>query len=83
MVIGNVMGSNIANALLVLGLSGAVHPIEVPESSVVRTIPVLIFFSLGLRDELVLKKKEPTKGGGGMATAVSGRRRVALPRRRW
>lgn len=48
MVIGNVMGSNIANTLLVLGLSGAVHPIEVPESSVVRTIPVLIFFSLGL-----------------------------------
>ena len=31
-----------------LRYGGAVNPIEVPESSVVRTIPVLIFFSLGL-----------------------------------
>lgn len=48
MVVGNVMGSNIANVLLVLGLAGSVHPLEVPESSVVQTIPMLIFFSLGL-----------------------------------
>ena len=48
MVVGNVMGSNIANVLLVLGLAGTVRPLEVPESSVVYTIPMLIFFSLGL-----------------------------------
>ena len=48
MVVGNVMGSNIANVLLVLGLAGGVRPLEVPESSVVQTIPMLIFFSLGL-----------------------------------
>jgi cation:H+ antiporter len=48
MVVGNVMGSNIANVLLVLGLSGTVRPLEIPESSVVQTIPMLIFFSLGL-----------------------------------
>ena len=48
MVVGNVMGSNIANVLLVLGLAGAVRPLEVPESSVVYTMPILIFFSLGL-----------------------------------
>jgi cation:H+ antiporter len=48
MVVGNVMGSNIANVLLVLGLAGTVNPLEVPEPSVVQTIPVLIFFSLGL-----------------------------------
>jgi cation:H+ antiporter len=48
MVVGNVMGSNIANVLLVLGLAGTVNPLEVPESSVVQTIPMLIFFSLGL-----------------------------------
>jgi cation:H+ antiporter len=48
MVVGNVMGSNIANVLLVLGLAGGVHSIEVPEAAVVQTIPMLIFFSLGL-----------------------------------
>ena len=48
MVVGNVMGSNIANVLLVLGLAGSVKPLEVPESSVVQTVPMLIFFSLGL-----------------------------------
>lgn len=48
MVVGNVMGSNIANVLLVLGLAGSVRPLDVPESSVVQTIPMLIFFSLGL-----------------------------------
>lgn len=48
MVVGNVMGSNIANVLLVLGLAGTVRPLEVPESSVVQTVPMLIFFSLGL-----------------------------------
>jgi cation:H+ antiporter len=48
MVIGNVMGSNIANTLLVAGLAAAAHPLEVPELSVVYTIPIMLFASLAL-----------------------------------
>jgi cation:H+ antiporter len=48
MVIGNVMGSNIANTLLILGLSATVRPLEVAELSVVYTIPIMLFFSLAL-----------------------------------
>ncbi len=48
MVVGNVMGSNVANVLLILGISGAIAPLEVAELSVVYTIPILLFFSLAL-----------------------------------
>ncbi len=42
------MGSNIANTLLIVGLGAAVHPLDVPELSVVYTIPIMLFFSLAL-----------------------------------
>ena len=48
MVVGNVLGSNIANILLILGLSGLVRPLDVPELSVVYTIPIMLFFSIAL-----------------------------------
>lgn len=48
LVLGNVMGSNIANSLLILGLAGLLRPLHVPEMSVVYTTPIMIFFSLGL-----------------------------------
>ena len=48
MVVGSVMGSNIANGLLIVGLSGLARPLDVPELSVVYTIPIMLFFSLGL-----------------------------------
>lgn len=48
MVVGNVMGSNIANILLVLGICGLARPLDVSEFSVVYTIPILLFFTLGL-----------------------------------
>ena len=48
MVIGNVMGSNLANLLLIVGVSSTVRPLEVQEISVVYTIPIMLFFTLGL-----------------------------------
>lgn len=48
MIVGNVMGSNIANTLLIVGVAGALHPLEVSELSVVYTIPIMLFFSLAL-----------------------------------
>lgn len=48
MIVGNVMGSNIANLMLIMGLSGLVRPLEVSELSVVYTMPIMLFFSIGL-----------------------------------
>jgi len=48
LVIGNVVGSNIANTLLILGVAGAVRPLQVSELSVVYTVPIMLFASLGL-----------------------------------
>lgn len=48
MVIGNVMGSNLANLLLVLGVAGTIQPLAVAEISVVYTIPIMLFFTLAI-----------------------------------
>lgn len=48
LIVGNVIGSNIANILLILGLAGSVHKLDVAEQSVVYTIPIMLFFSLTL-----------------------------------
>lgn len=48
LIVGNVMGSNIANILLIVGLGASVTPIEVAELSVVYTIPIMLFFSIAL-----------------------------------
>lgn len=48
MVVGNVMGSNIANILLIIGVSGTINPMPIAEISVTYTIPILLFFSLAL-----------------------------------
>jgi cation:H+ antiporter len=46
--VGNVMGSNIANLFFIGGLSSTIRPMDVAEISVVYTIPIMIFFSIGL-----------------------------------
>lgn len=48
LIVGNIMGSNIANILLIVGLAASVTPIEVAELAVVYTIPIMLFFSLAL-----------------------------------
>lgn len=48
MVVGNVVGSNIANTLLIVGVAGTIRPLEVAEAAVVFTLPIMLFFSLGL-----------------------------------
>lgn len=47
-VVGNVLGSNIANVFLILGVSANISPLEVTEVSVTYTIPIMLFFSLAL-----------------------------------
>jgi cation:H+ antiporter len=46
--IGNVVGSNICNIALILGISAAFHPIRGNRSVVRRDIPIMLAISLGL-----------------------------------
>jgi Ca2+/Na+ antiporter len=46
--IGNVIGSNITNILLILGCSGLVHPLTVTEISIYYITPFMLFISLML-----------------------------------
>ena len=71
MVVGNVMGSNIANVLLVLGICGGIQPIPVSELSVVYTLPIVLFFSLGLL-YLVRSSWKITRLQGGAAVLAYG-----------
>src|SRR5690606_30296194 len=55
--IGNVVGSNIFNLLLILGLTAVVHPLPVSPEVVTFNLPIMILFSLVLipiaRNQLV------------------------------
>lgn len=48
MAVGNVVGSNVCNVLLILGLSAAVTPLVVAQQLVRRDVPLLIVLSLGV-----------------------------------
>lgn len=45
MVIGNVVGSNILNILLILGISGCVHSLNVKNATVKKELPITILIS--------------------------------------
>ncbi len=44
--LGNIIGSNITNVLMILGLSGLLYPIAIAEISLFFTTPVMIFISV-------------------------------------
>ncbi len=45
MVLGNVIGSNILNVLLILGVASLVHPLTVKDNTVKKELPITILFS--------------------------------------
>lgn len=45
-IVGNVIGSNIANLLLILGICGLILPLSISEITVTLMIPIMLFFSL-------------------------------------
>lgn len=51
--LGNVMGSNIANIALILGLSAIIKPIQIHAKVISREIPIMIVFSVLLLVVLV------------------------------
>lgn len=46
MVLGNVIGSNILNVLLILGLAAAIHPISIRLNTIRKELPVLLLISV-------------------------------------
>lgn len=45
MVLGNVIGSNILNILLILGVASCIYPLKVKDATVRKEIPIVILFS--------------------------------------
>ena len=45
MVLGNVIGSNILNILLILGLSALVHPLSVKNNTVKKELPIMLMIT--------------------------------------
>ncbi len=83
--LGNIIGSNIANLLLVLGLAALIRPIHVERNLVRREIPWLLLSTVALVFMLVTPHINRWEGailllgGGGLVhfTARSARREVA------
>lgn len=46
--IGNVMGSNLANIGLILGLTSLIHPLEVQDRVVWREMPIMLLITAGI-----------------------------------
>jgi len=45
-VVGNILGSNIANIFLIIGVSGLISPLSVMKSTIFYTVPFMIFMSI-------------------------------------
>jgi cation:H+ antiporter len=46
--LGNILGSNLFNTLAVVGVAGAIHPLEVAPDVLSRDIPVMAFLTIAL-----------------------------------
>ncbi|MBM4054106.1 MAG: calcium/sodium antiporter [Planctomycetes bacterium] len=62
--IGNVLGSNIFNILVVLGITAIIHPLKINASSLRSDMPVMIIFSLLLIP--MIKRKFILRRGEGI-----------------
>lgn len=60
--LGNVVGSNLFNILLILGLTGVFHPLPVGVSALQIDLPLMVVFALGLllivRRDMVVSRTE-------------------------
>ncbi len=65
-VFGNIIGSNMANLLLILGVAGLVYPLAVQKSTVWREIPFLLLATL-----VVFLLVYDSWGGDGVANSLS------------
>lgn len=68
--IGNVLGANILNIIMVIGLSATIQPIETPNSYLVLHIP-FVFLIVGLVVLFSLVNKERLKRWNGLLIMIS------------
>ncbi|HAG91958.1 MAG TPA: hypothetical protein DCL41_08805 [Bdellovibrionales bacterium] len=69
MVIGNILGSNIANLLLILGASSMINVLQVSKSDVLIMTPIMILFTL-LGVGFIFSKRDIAKVQGGFLMAL-------------
>jgi cation:H+ antiporter len=62
---GNIVGSNIANIGLILGIAALIQPMHVHTSIVKRELPIMVFFTFVLCVLAYLPPHAPVSGGGG------------------
>ncbi len=68
--VGNVVGSNICNILLILGLSALIRPIEIKSQVIRREMPILIVVSVAL--VAILRDGHLSRWeGGGLAVGIA------------
>lgn len=48
MLLGNVMGSNILNILLLIGIAAVIHPIQIKKSTIAKELPLLLLISTAM-----------------------------------
>ena len=48
MLLGNVIGSNIINILLILGVAAIIHPIKIKDNTIKKELPICMLISLSL-----------------------------------
>ena len=48
MLLGNVMGSNIINVLLLIGIAAMIHPINIKKSTISKELPLLLLISTAM-----------------------------------
>ena len=48
MLLGNVMGSNIMNILLLIGIAALIHPIQIKKSTISKELPLLLLISTAM-----------------------------------
>lgn len=55
--VGNIVGSNLFNLLLVLGLTAVIKPFDLPQGTLIRDLPIMIGFSMILVPIALFRKK--------------------------
>ena len=73
--IGNILGSNIANILLILGVSALIFPLKAKKSTIKKEIPfsLLAILVLGLlANDLLIDKVELLAGSSGLLSRIDG-----------
>jgi len=71
LVVGNVVGSNVANLMFILGVSAAIAPLPAPRSLLRFDVPLMIALSAGLFVMLLDRRLGPVESGA-LAAGLAG-----------